>query len=72
MATLHQQITKLQESADMLEEIQAMAKTNGGRLTDFGKNLLHVCTENKMQVTKIAKLLNVTPAAVTQNQSKLK
>lgn len=69
--TLQQQIRRLEESDNLLLQIQGKAKTEGGRLTQFGKDILLACHNNDVTVTETARLLNVTPSAVTQNVAKI-
>lgn len=72
MATIHQQLKRLEADADLIYKIRERAKTDGGRLTTFGKNFLHTCVEDEMPNGMIAKILEVTPSAVTQNAAALK
>jgi len=69
--TLQQQIGRLEESDSLLLLIQGKAKSEGGRLTQFGKDILLACHNNDVSVGETAKILNVTPSAVTQNISKI-
>lgn len=71
MKTLQQQIGRLEESDSLLLLIQGKAKSDGGRLTQFGKDLLLACHNNNIAVGETAKILNVTPSAVTQNIAKI-
>lgn len=68
---LQQQIGRLEESDNLLLLLQSKAKTEGGRLTQFGKDILLACHNNDVTVTETAKILNVTPSAVTQNVAKI-
>jgi hypothetical protein len=72
MATLHQQIRELEKDAELIRSIRASAKTDGGRLTQFGKDFLHACVNNGIPQSSISKLLDITSAAVSQNVAKLK
>jgi DNA-binding MarR family transcriptional regulator len=72
MATIHQQIKKLESDADLIYTLRDLAKTDGGRLTTFGKDFLHACVVNAVPQSTIAKILGVTSSAVNQNAAKLK
>jgi DNA-binding MarR family transcriptional regulator len=72
MATIHQQLKKLEADANLVYIIRDLAKTDGGRLTTFGKDFLHACVVNEVSQSTIAKILDVTPSAVHQNAAKLK
>jgi DNA-binding MarR family transcriptional regulator len=71
MATLAQQIRELESEADVIRSLRADAKTDTGRLTPFGKDLLHACMNNKIPNGQIASLLGITASAVSQNIKKL-
>ena len=70
MKALQQHIARLEKSDDMLLLIQSKAKTEGGRLTQFGKDIVLTCHNNNLKVGEIAKILDVTPSAITQNIAK--
>lgn len=72
MATLQQQIKRLEKDADLTVSLREAAKTTGGRLTPLGKDLLHALVNNDFPQTEIAKLLDITPSAVSQSASKIK
>lgn len=63
---LEVQIKKLQERSEVLESILKVAKTNGGRITDDGKNLYFILRRSGMTKSQVAKVLDVTPAALTR------
>jgi DNA-binding MarR family transcriptional regulator len=71
MATLHQQIRELESDAEIVRSIRADAKTDGGRLTPFGKDILHACVNNNIPNSQIASILGITSSAVSQNIKKL-
>ena len=70
MKALQQHIARLEESDSMLLLIQSKAKTEGGRLTEFGKDFVVGCHKNHLKVGEIAKILDVTSSAITQNIAK--
>ena len=79
MSTLNQQIKQLQSAvkklettASQVETIRNYAKTDGGRLNDFGKNMIHICLEANMSQSDIAKILDVTDSAISQQVAKMK
>lgn len=72
MATLQQQLKRLEKDADLTVSLRDAAKTTGGRLTPLGKDLLHALVNNDFPQTEIAKLLDITPSAVSQSASKIK
>lgn len=72
MATIHQQIKKLEADAEIAYSIQERAKTPGGRLTNLGKDVLYALVKNDVPPSEIAKILDITPSAVVQNAKKIK
>jgi DNA-binding MarR family transcriptional regulator len=72
MATLLHQLKRLEKDADLVISIRDAAKTDGGRLTQLGKDLLHALVNNDFPQTEIAKLLDITPSAVSQHAGKIK
>lgn len=72
MATLQQQLKRLEKDADLVIGLRDAAKTNGGRLTPLGKDLLHALVNNEFPNGEIAKLLDITPSAVSQAAAKIK
>lgn len=79
MSTLNMQIRQLQSAvkklegeASQIEAIRVYAKTDGGRLNDFGRNMIHICLDAKIPQSEIAKILGVTDSAISQNVAKIK
>lgn len=62
---IQKQIEELEAKAKVLELIVSVAKTNGGRISDDGKNLYHILREAGLKKSEIASILDVTPAALT-------
>lgn len=71
LKALHQQINRLEQSDDLILLLQGKAKTDAGRLTPFGKDFLLICHNNDIPVGVIAKILDITSSAVTQNIAKM-
>ena len=66
ISPLQQQIKQLQERSNILDSILAIAKTPGGQISDDGKNIYFTLRKAGMTKGQIAKILNVTPAALTK------
>lgn len=71
MATIREQLKKLEADANLVDTLRTMGKTDGGKLTEFGKDFVHACVKNKVQNSVVAKILDVTPSAISQWASKL-
>jgi hypothetical protein len=66
--TLTQQLEdQLEEEVYLIEEFRRLSKTKGGRLTQLGKHFLIFAKENDMKQSYVAKLLDITPGAVSQH-----
>ncbi len=72
MATLQQQIKRLEKDADLAVALRDAAKSSGGRLTPLGKDILHALVNNDFPQVEIAKLLDITQSAVSQAAAKIK
>ena len=62
---IQKQIDALEKKARTLDLITSVAKTNGGRISDNGKNLYHILRTAGLNKSEIASILDVTPAALT-------
>lgn len=63
--SLQKQIQELEDRSSTLDSIVAISKTSGGRITDNGKNLIYILRKAGLNKSKIAKILDVTPASLT-------
>ena len=63
--SLQKQIQELEDRSSTLDSIVAISKTSGGRITDNGKNLIYILRKAGLSKSKIAKILDVTPASLT-------
>lgn len=62
---IQDQIKELEEKAAVLDKIVEVAKTSGGRISDNGKNLIHILRAAGLTKSDIAGVIDVTPAALT-------
>lgn len=65
IGSLQRQIQELEERSATLDKIVSVSKTPGGRITDNGKNLIFILRKAGLKKSEIAKILGVTPAAIT-------
>jgi hypothetical protein len=63
-------LKKLEKQAGILTQLREVTKTDGGRLNDFGKKLVASAKTSKVQQAFVAKLLDISPGAVSQHYSK--
>ena len=73
--TFQKQIASLKEQLAETKEIQQSVHTRavseGGKLTSFGEDLVHTCVKHGMPTGEIAKLVGVTPSAISQRAKQL-
>lgn len=63
---LEKQIKTLEERSKILDSILEIAKTPGGRISEEGKNLYYILRKSGMTKSQVARVLQVTPAALTK------
>jgi hypothetical protein len=63
---IEQQLAVLQAKADTLDKIVSVAKTDGGHISDDGKNIYYILKKAGLKKSEIARVLNVTPAALSK------
>jgi hypothetical protein len=68
MIRLH--LKSLERQADLVSELREYAKTEGGRLKLFGRELVRLARQNDLKQAFIAKLLDISPGAVSQHYKK--
>jgi|APCry1669191674_1035369.scaffolds.fasta_scaffold53588_1 DNA-binding MarR family transcriptional regulator len=71
VGSIHQQIKKLEADASLIYLLQSKAKTDTGRLTQVGVDMVFACIRGGMSQTDVAKLLDITPSAVSQQAAKM-
>ncbi len=65
---IQKQVEALEEKGAILDRILSVAKTESGRITEDGKNLYHILREAGLNKSDIARVLDVTPSALTKYQ----
>lgn len=50
-----------------VDELRTLAKTPGGRMTEFGRALLELGRDHDIRQTLMAKLLGISPGAVSNH-----
>ena len=70
MSMLTSEIKKLEAEASIVGIIRGQAKNPSGRLTEFGKKLITICLEDRIPQSVVAKLLDISSAAVNQHAAK--
>jgi len=63
---IRSQLKKLEIEAGVLLELRELAKTPGGRLSEFGISLISASQENEVKQSFVARLLDIDPAAVSR------
>lgn len=68
--TIRRLLKELEAQAAIAEDLRAVAKTEGGRLTDFGADLLAVARKHGVKQALMARLLAISAGAVSQHYNK--
>jgi transcriptional regulator len=63
---IQRQVEALEEKGAILDRIISIAKTDTGRITNDGKNLYHILRTAGLNKSEIARVLDVTPSALTK------
>lgn len=71
MKGLQASIKRLETSDELLLLFRTHAKTEGGRLTEFGNDLVHASLKAGIRCTDIAKFLEVSTSAISQKRAML-
>lgn len=64
---VRQELELLELEFEAVEEFRALAKTPGGRMTDFGRALLELGREHDIRQSLMARLLGISPGAVSNH-----
>jgi hypothetical protein len=68
MIRLH--LKSLERQVDLVSVLREHAKTEKGHLTLFGRELLQLARQNDLKQAFVAKLLDISPGAVSQHYHK--
>ena len=67
---IRQHLKTLERQVELLSELRDTAKTDGGRLTLFGRELVRIARQNELKQAFVAKLLDITAGAVSQHYNR--
>lgn len=70
ISMIRAEVKDLESKADITVILRRYAKTDKGRLTEFGKKLIQICLEHGISQNVIAKLLDIHSSAVNQHAKK--
>lgn len=65
-SNIQKEIERLEEKENILDLILSVSKTNGGRISEDGKNLYFILKNAGLKKSEIARVLDVTPGALTK------
>lgn len=63
-------LKSLESKVNVVDEFRELAKSEGGRLTLFGRELVRLLRQNEVKQSFVAKLLDISPGAVSQHYNK--
>lgn len=67
---MRKQLRVVEKEFDILLRLRAEAKTEGGRLTEFGQLIVSAGREANVPQELLAKLLDLSPGAVSQRYNR--
>ncbi|MER8491129.1 hypothetical protein NKI51_17400 [Mesorhizobium australicum] len=67
---IRKQLKILEKDAALVEDFRICAKTDGGRMQDFGRDFLALCRQHGIQQSFVAKLLAISSGAVSQHYNR--
>ena len=67
---IRRQLRRIEGMQGVVEEIRAKGKTDGGRTTQFGRDIIQVCKAHNIKQSVVAKLFDVNPSAISQHYNK--
>jgi len=68
--TIRNKLREIENELALIESLRMAAKTEGGRLSAFGRDLLKAAKVAGVKQAFMAKLLDITPGAVSQHYNK--
>jgi hypothetical protein len=63
-------LKSLEKQAKLVGDLRELAKSEGGRLTLFGRELVRLAKQNEVQQSFVAKLLDISAGAVSQHYNR--
>lgn len=67
---IRKQLKAIDAQLDLLVELRDLAKTDGGRMTSFGRALITAAKDAGVKQAFVARLLDISPGAVSQHYNK--
>ncbi len=63
-------LRNMEKEVGLVHELRGYSKTDGGRLTDFGKSFVRLSRDSGLKQAWVARLLGITPGAVSQHYNR--
>ena len=67
---IRRHLRRLEQEAALVAELRGYSKTEGGRLTEFGKLAVALAKDHNLKQAFVARLFDISPGAVSQHYSK--
>lgn len=67
---IRKQLKVMENEIGLLESLRDEAKTEGGRMTQFGRELIALAKAKGLKQSLVAKLLDITPGAVSHHYNR--
>jgi predicted GNAT family N-acyltransferase len=67
---IRRQVKILESDAELVAQLRLLAKTEGGHMTEFGREIIASAKDNSVKQAFVAKLLAISPGAVSQHYAR--
>jgi len=67
---IRKQLKVIELQLALLDEFRDLAKTEGGRMTEFGRAFIAAAKDAEVKQAFVARLLEISPGAVSQHFNK--
>ncbi|MCW1431581.1 hypothetical protein [Novosphingobium sp. JCM 18896] len=67
---IRKQLKAIEAELELVDGLRDLAKTEGGRMTEFGRALLVAAKDAEVKQSFMARLLGISPGAVSQHYNK--
>ncbi len=68
--SIRRRLKEVEGALRLLEELREASKTDGGRMTEFGKAVLAAARDAGLKQSFMARLFEISPGAVSQHYNR--
>jgi hypothetical protein len=67
---IRRQLKAVESVVDLVQTLRDEGKSEGGKMTQFGREIIQICRKHNIKQSFVAKLFDITPGAVSQHYNK--